>query len=313
MVLNLFPKKDSGEEAGAESTNDKSEASTEEAPSKPPARRRTRRSRTADAAEGDTRETRAKEDESADPAPRRRRSSSRSRKTDDAAEAQAEETPRRTRRVPAKATAPAPEVDFGPLLKAVEKQNEQLARLIELQEAANHGDGASAQPARVGIFVDSANVELAADRVKKKIDWNKVLARLTKDRRLIRAVSYSPTHDDPGVSMETQRFVEPFLDAGFKIVTKPLKRFADGSIKANVDIELALDIMSMCDRLDIVCLVSGDGDFQHLVEVVQSRGVRVEVVGYGGSVAGALRRAADEYLDLETMFGGSTTRRGRRN
>src|SRR5690606_14640850 len=113
------------------------------------------------------------------------------------------------------------------------------------------------------------------------------------------------------VSMETQRFVEPFLDHGFKIVTKPLKRFADGTIKANVDIELALDLMAMADRLDVVCLVSGDGDFQHLVETVQERGLRVEVVGLGGSVSANLRKAADAYVDLDSATSSAGSRGGR--
>tara|TARA_Y100000588_G_scaffold266797_1_gene281823 strand:- start:1240 stop:1602 length:363 start_codon:yes stop_codon:yes gene_type:complete len=115
----------------------------------------------------------------------------------------------------------------------------------------------------------------------------------------VRAIAYSPVHDDPGVSRETQRFVEPFLGKGYKIVTKPLKRFADGSIKANVDIELALDAFTMSDRLDIAVLISGDGDFQHLVEVLQGRGIRVEVAGLGASVAGNLKKAADRYIELD--------------
>ncbi|MBE7517981.1 MAG: NYN domain-containing protein [Thermoflexaceae bacterium] len=183
-------------------------------------------------------------------------------------------------------------------------QNRQIERLIHLQEdmAKRIGDGArvAAPPARVGVFVDAANVELAIDRLRTRLDWGKVLRMLTEGRQLVRAMAYSPIHDDPGVSMETQRFVEPFLDHGYKIVTKPLKRFADGSIKANVDIELALDVITMLDRLDIVCVVSGDGDFQRLVEVVQSRGVRVEVVGVGSSVASNLRNAADTFIDLAT-------------
>ncbi|MXY87818.1 MAG: NYN domain-containing protein [Dehalococcoidia bacterium] len=154
---------------------------------------------------------------------------------------------------------------------------------------------------RVGVFVDSANVELARDRTRggRPIDWGLVLDRVTEGRRLVRAIAYSPVHDDPGVSRETQRFVEPFLGKGFKIVTKPLKRFADGSIKANVDIELALDVITMADRLDVAVLASGDGDFQHLVEVLQSRGIRVEVAGLGQSVAGNLKRAADQYIELD--------------
>ncbi len=190
------------------------------------------------------------------------------------------------------------------VLRAIELQNRQIERLINMQEdvAKRIGDGARmvAPPARVGVFVDAANVELAIDRLRTRIDWGKVLRMLTEGRQLVRAMAYSPIHDDPSVSMETQRFVEPFLDHGYKIVTKPLKRFADGTIKANVDIELALDVITMLDRLDIVCLVSGDGDFQRLVEVVQSRGVRVEVVGVGTSVAGNLRNAADTFIDLAT-------------
>ena len=109
----------------------------------------------------------------------------------------------------------------------------------------------------------------------------------------------APVHDDPGVSIETQRFVEPFLGKGYKVFTKPLKRFQDNTIKANVDIELALDVMEMIDRLDVVCLVSGDGDFQRLVEVVQTKGVQVEVVAVGSSTASQLRHAADHYIDLQ--------------
>jgi len=190
------------------------------------------------------------------------------------------------------------------VLRAIDIQNRQMEHLIQLQEdmAKRIGGGANvaAPPLRVGVFVDSANVELAIDRLRTRLDWGKILKVLTEGRQLVRAMAYSPIHDDPTVSMETQRFVEPFLDKGYKIVTKPLKRFQDGTIKANVDIELALDIITMLDRLDVVCLVSGDGDFQRLVEVVQSRGVRVEVVGVGTSVAGNLRNAADSFIDLAT-------------
>jgi uncharacterized LabA/DUF88 family protein len=152
---------------------------------------------------------------------------------------------------------------------------------------------------RVGVFVDAANIELACDRLRSRFDWGKVLALLTKDRQLVRALAYSPVHDDPNVSMETQRFAEPFLDKGFKVVTKPLKRFSDGTIKANTDIEMALDVVAMLDRLDVVCIVSGDGDFQPLVEYVQRHGVRCEVVAVASSTAGNLRHAADAYIDLQ--------------
>lgn len=187
------------------------------------------------------------------------------------------------------------------LVRAIEQQSRQIEQLIEAVRRGGGGAGgtAAAPPARVGVFVDAANVELASDRLRARFDWRKILDMLTRDRQLIRAIAYSPVHDDPGVSIETQRFVEPFLDKGYKVVTKALKRFQDGTIKANVDIEMALDVMEMLDRLDVVCLISGDGDFQRLVEVVQSKGVRVEVVAVGNSTAGNLRKAADHYIDLQ--------------
>ena len=224
---------------------------------------------------------------------------------DDAAPA--EPSARKTSsRKPAAAAQGTPEL--GALMRLVEAQGKQLEQLIRSQEdMSRRGGGGSATaigapPPRVGVFVDSANVELAIDRLRTRVDWKKVLNMLTDGRNLVRAIAYSPVHDDPGVSLETQRFAEPFLGKGYKVVTKPLKRFADGTIKANVDIEMALDIMEMLERVDVVCLVSGDGDFQRLVEVVQGKGVRVEVVAVGTSTSSALRNAADHYIDLQQIL-----------
>ncbi len=214
-------------------------------------------------------------------------------------------TKRSTGRKAATDTATTP-ADLSALVKVVEAQGRQIEHLIRATEdAAKRGagaGGAAAHTARVGVFVDSANVELALDRLRARVDWRKVLNLLVDGRVLVRATAYSPVHDDPGVSIETQRFAEPFLGKGYKVVTKPLKRFADGSIKANVDIEMALDIIEMLDRLDVVCLVSGDGDFERLVDVVQGKGVRVEVAAVGSSAASGLRNAADQYIDLQSQL-----------
>lgn len=267
---------------------DEPETVAEEAPPEPPATTRRRSRKTAAAAEEPQPEAEA--------AP---------------AEAEAEPRPTRSRsRQPKPAAEPPPAPDHtAAILQALEQQSRQFEQLLRAQEELAKKLSAPPPPApvqqtpvqlpRVGVFVDAANIELACDRLRARFDWGKVLALLTKDRQLVRALAYSPVHDDPAVSMETQRFAEPFLDKGFKIVTKPLKRFSDGSIKANTDIEMALDVVSMLERLDIVCIVSGDGDFQPLVEYVQRRGVRCEVAAIGSSTASNLRNAADAYIDLQ--------------
>jgi uncharacterized LabA/DUF88 family protein len=323
MVLNIFPRREKPASAPVIEERTLPEPSPEafEEPARKQTRRGTRggrgRRKPTDAATEATPETTA-EEEPVKAAPRR----SRAARTEEPVEPTAEElpkepaAPKRGARKPAEGAAaaapaarkPAAKVsgdgagDLAALVRVVEAQGKQLEQLARSQEELlkrGPAGGPIAPPARVGIFVDAANVELAIDRLRTRIDWRKVLNLLTENRTLVRAMAYSPVHDDPGVSIETQRFAEPFLGKGYKVVTKPLKRFADGTIKANVDIEMACDIIEMLDRLDVVCLVSGDGDFQRLVEVIQAKGVRVEVVAVGSSTAANLRNAADQFIDLQ--------------
>lgn len=151
---------------------------------------------------------------------------------------------------------------------------------------------------RVGIFVDVPNVIYAAERRNVNIDFGRVLDYFTRGRQLVRASAYAPISDDPQAKLESQRFVHHFVGHPYRIITKPLKRFADGSMKANFDIELAIDILTMSDRLDVVVLMSGDGDFRRLVEMVSSRGVRVEVVAFGETASSELKSVADLYVEL---------------
>jgi uncharacterized LabA/DUF88 family protein len=152
---------------------------------------------------------------------------------------------------------------------------------------------------RIGVFVDVPNIMYAAERIRTKVDYSKMLTFLVRGRELVRASAYSPVSDDLMEPIAAQKFVQPFMGYGYALVTKPLKRYADGTIKANFDVELAIDILTICERLDVVVLVSGDGDFRRLVELVCSKGVRVEVAAFGDSTAAELRSAADQYIDLK--------------
>lgn len=170
--------------------------------------------------------------------------------------------------------------------------------LIALDRRLASVGGGSASTPRVGIFVDVPNVMYAAERLGWTVDFGKLLDLLTRGRELVRASAYSPVSDDPQMRLDTQRFAQPFVGRGYRLVTKPLKRFADGTMKGNFDVEMAMDMLTMADRLDIVCLISGDGDFSHLVETVQARGVRVEVAAFSASTSGDLRAVCDVFTDL---------------
>ena len=195
----------------------------------------------------------------------------------------------------------------------IEQQTELLKSLVDAQRrtataiesavsfggnvARDGGEALEVKP-RLAIFVDVPNILYAAERAGVTVDWTKVANYFARGRTLMRAIAYAPISDDPGAKRDAERFVLPFLDKDYRIVTKPLKRFTGGAVKANFDVELAIDILTMADRLDVIALVSGDGDFRRLVEIVGSRGVRVEVMAFGASTSKDIREVADRYIDI---------------
>lgn len=198
-------------------------------------------------------------------------------------------TPRRS---PARASQPAPDLgSVADVLRGVQTLLEDLDRRMSRLERRQ----------RLGVFVDVPNVIYGAERGERMINMGKLLDLLSEGRDLVRATAYSPVSDDPGEPIERQKFVAPFVPHEYRIVTKPLKRFADGSIKGNFDVEMAVDMVTMAERLDVICLVSGDADFSRVVEVLQGRGVRVEVVAFENSTSAEMRAIADHYIDLSSV------------
>ena len=125
---------------------------------------------------------------------------------------------------------------------------------------------------------------------------------------MLRAFYYTALFEDQEYSP-----IRPLIDwldyNGYTMVTKPTKEFTDAmgrrKIKGNMDIELAIDVMEMSEKVDHIMLFSGDGDFRRLVEAVQRKGVRVSVVSTIRSqppmVADELRRQADHFLELQDL------------
>lgn len=154
---------------------------------------------------------------------------------------------------------------------------------------------------RLGVFVDVPNILYGAERVEDLVDMGRLLDLLSEGRDLVRATAYAPVSDNPAEPVQQQKFVAPFVKYAYRIVTKPLKRFQDGSIKGNFDVEMALDMVAMADRLDVACIVSGDADFAKAVEMMQERGVRVEVVAFAGSTSIEIRALADAFIEVGSV------------
>ncbi len=147
----------------------------------------------------------------------------------------------------------------------------------------------------VAVFVDVANIFYAAKAAGVDIDYVTLLKSATAGRDFVRAYAY--TGLDP--ENENQRQFHSFLArSGYKVVSKDIRKYGDGRIKANLDIELVVDMMRIAQHIDIAVVVSGDGDFAPAIRAVQQLGVRCEVISFRGNTSSDLIEVADVFTDI---------------
>lgn len=163
----------------------------------------------------------------------------------------------------------------------------------------------------VAVFVDVANIFYAAKAAGVDIDYVTLLRAATAGRDFVRAYAY--TGLDP--ENENQRNFHAFLQRhGYRVVSKDIRKYGDGKVKANLDIELVVDMLKTSRNLDIAVLVSGDGDFAPAIRAVQEMGVRVEVISFRGNTSSDLIEVADQFIDITQIakVEKGSTRSGRR-
>ncbi len=147
----------------------------------------------------------------------------------------------------------------------------------------------------VAVFIDVANLYYSARGQDVDVDYVALLKAATKGRDLIRAYAYSGL--DP--ENENQRkFIDFLTKNGYKVVHKDIRKFGDGRVKANLDIELVVDLFRLQDRMDIAVIVSGDGDFAPAIRALQDVGVRCEVISFRPNTSSDLMAVADEFTDI---------------
>ena len=151
---------------------------------------------------------------------------------------------------------------------------------------------------RVAIFIDGSNLFYAALQLGIEIDYTKLLLRLIGGSRILRSFFY--TGVDP-TNEKQQGFLLWMRRNGYRVITKDLVQLPDGSKKANLDVEIAVDMLALAGAYDTAILVSGDGDLAYAVDAVSYRGIRVEVVSLRSMTSDSLINVADRYIDLEQI------------
>jgi uncharacterized LabA/DUF88 family protein len=150
---------------------------------------------------------------------------------------------------------------------------------------------------RVGIFVDVQNLYYSAKHIhNKRVNYNGIMERAVNGRRLIRAIAYVVKAGE----LKEDTFFDALKAIGFEVKSKDLQVYYSGNKKGDWDIGIAMDTIELSNKLDVVVLVSGDGDYTPLVEHLKRRqGCKVEVMAFGKSCSSKLKEAADEFVDMD--------------
>ena len=149
---------------------------------------------------------------------------------------------------------------------------------------------------RVGVLVDVSNMYHSAKNLyKRRTNFKEILKEAVAGRKLIRAMAYViKTENEEGSA-----FFEALDSQGFEIKMKDLQIFAGGAKKADWDVGITVDAIKLAEKLDVIILVTGDGDYVPLVNYLQNtKGCLVEVMAFRQTASSKLIEEADDFTNL---------------
>jgi len=127
-----------------------------------------------------------------------------------------------------------------------------------------------------------------------KVNFSEVLKVAVSKRRLIRAFAYV-IRADVGAEKE---FFEALHKIGFEVKEKDLQIFYGGAKKGDWDVGLCMDVIRLLPKIDVMVLISGDGDYTELLKYAKSQGVKTEIISFGRTTSKMLIDEAEEVVDM---------------
>ncbi|KPJ92490.1 MAG: nuclease [Gammaproteobacteria bacterium SG8_11] len=150
---------------------------------------------------------------------------------------------------------------------------------------------------RIAVFADVQNIYYTTrDAYGKQFNYRKLMKRISAQGKIVRAIAYAIARNDDG----QRQFQDALRHIGFDVKLKPYIQRSDGSTKGDWDVGITVDIMTFAKEVDTVVLLSGDGDFDILLEKInKDYGVNTEVYGVPALTANSLINAASVYNPIE--------------
>jgi len=150
---------------------------------------------------------------------------------------------------------------------------------------------------KIAVFVDVQNIYYTTrDSYGRQFDYRKFWERLSQQGEIIIANAYAIQRDDD----RQKKFQDALRHIGFRIKLKPYIQRSDGSAKGDWDVGITIDVMKAARDVDTVVLLSGDGDFDLLLDkITNDYGINTEVYGVPALTANSLIEAAGRYHRID--------------
>ena len=150
---------------------------------------------------------------------------------------------------------------------------------------------------KVALFVDVQNIYYTTKQAyQRHFDYQRFWNQATANREVVAACAYAI---DKGDSKQ-RGFQDILRHIGFEVKLKPYIQRRDGSAKGDWDVGITLDVMEFAAQVDVITLLSGDGDFDLLLAKVHQRyGVNTEVYGVPALTAPSLINTAQQFIAID--------------
>ncbi len=153
---------------------------------------------------------------------------------------------------------------------------------------------------KIAIFVDVQNIYYTTrDTFERQFNYRQFWQHISQQGEIVTANAYAIQRNDDA----QHKFQKALKHIGFDVKLKPYIQRRDGSAKGDWDVGITIDIMEVAKTVDTVILLSGDGDFDLLInKVINDYGVRSEVYGVKALTANSLINAASMFHPIEDQF-----------
>ena len=150
---------------------------------------------------------------------------------------------------------------------------------------------------RIAIFADVQNIYYTCRQAyERQFSYQKLWNLLQSEGEIVQANAYAIHRGDD----RQLRFQNALKHIGFRVKLKPFIQRADGSAKGDWDVGICIDVLDAAPEVDRIVLLSGDGDFDLLLERVKSKHqIPVDVFGVPSLTANSLIDSATSFRPVD--------------